>query len=134
MANATTEAGRACKAHGFSRAVAVKAGVKIYQGAMVGIDNASGYAVVGGTGQNNKVIGIAARTADNTSGTDAAISVIVESGIYLFPAVSADVPIIIDGAVYAADDSTIKKTQGTSPAAGILFEIDQEGLWVKLGY
>ena len=123
------------KGQTMQRSIAVAAGQKIWQGTMVARHPTSGLAIVGGTGGGAaKIIGRALANADNSTGIDSAITVLIESGTYCFAVQSDDIPIILDAPVYAVDDQTIAATPGTKPTAGTLFETDAEGVWVRIGY
>ena len=110
------------KALGSGRSYPVKAGAKIYDGAIVAIELSSGYAVPASDTALLLVVGVAQAQADNTSGGNGAIDVEVEEGIFDLDAVN-----LAQSAVglthYVADDHTLRYggTTNRSPA-GMLVE------------
>lgn len=94
----------------------VKAGVNIYQGAALGVD-ATGYARPVATG--DKFGGFAISRADNTQGSDGALSVQPRG----YGAAELNVTGVVGQAdlganVYAVDDATFTLTQGTNVLVG----------------
>ncbi|MDQ2084650.1 hypothetical protein RA307_31100 [Xanthobacteraceae bacterium Astr-EGSB] len=130
-------AGRNTQARsGSTRELPVKANAKIYAGAMVAVD-AAGYAVPAATSTTLKVVGRADALADNAGGVDGAIKVKVSCGIFRFANSSAGDLIAladVNGTCYAVDDQTVAKTNGTNTrsAAGIIFDVDAQGVWVRI--
>ena len=111
----------------------------IYGGALVALKTASGhtYAQPAATATGLVIVGVASATADNSAGAAAAISVDVQTGIFLLnndaldPVAAAN----IGTTVYATDDNTVAATSasGTKSAAGTLWDIDAAtgNAWVK---
>lgn len=117
------------------RTVPVAANVKIFQGALVQINNA-GFAVPGSATAANVAIGRAEQPADNTGGANGAISIDVKRGVFRFANSAAGDLIArteIGKTVYVVDDQTVAKTNnaGARPAAGICFDVDAQGVWVE---
>lgn len=113
----------------------VKGGAKIFAGGMVALD-ASGWAVPASAATGLKVIGRADRAVDNSSGGNGDLRVPVAAGIYRYAnSASADAIAITDitATCYAVDDQTVAKTNGsnTRSAAGVIFDVDALGVWVK---
>lgn len=102
------------------------AGGTIFQGGMVAMD-AQGKAVAA-TASGTDVIGMALRPAINGEAVE------VARGVYLFDNSPADALALADVGkpCYVADDQTVKKTKGTSPVAGMVFDVDHTGVWVKI--
>lgn len=113
----------------------VKAATKIYAGAMAGVD-ASGWAVPMSTALNLKALGRAEHQVDNSDGANGDARVRIKAGIFQF-ANSADADAIarsdIGADCYAVDDQTVAKTSGTNTrsVAGKIFDVDDQGVWVK---
>ena len=113
----------------------VKASTKIWQGGMVAID-AAGYAVPAGATAAHKVLGRAEDTFDNSSGANAAIKARVSKGVFRWNnSASGDLIALTDigASCYVVDDNTVAKTSdtGARPVAGIIFDVDADGVWVK---
>ena len=108
---------------------------KIFAGSLVAVD-ANGYATPGAVATTLKGVGRAEQQADNTLGADGDITVEVRKGVYLF-ANSADTDEItraqIGSNCYIVDDETVAKTDatGTRSVAGVVFDVDADGVWVK---
>ena len=101
--------------------VPIKSGSKIYQGAMVCLVLASGYAVRAGTAATGPVQGVA--RAESTQPTaDGGANVILLVGIFEFPVHATHTPTIADVGkpVYASDDNTLSNFSSDGPLAGIL--------------
>lgn len=122
------------------RRFAVAAAVAIWQGAIVALKTASGstYAQGATTATGLTVVGIAGGTADNRTGAAGALSVDVQTGVFLLDIDGSDPVTLanIGATVYATDDHTIAATNGsnTKSAVGTLFDIDAAsgGAWVKI--
>lgn len=114
----------------------VKAGVKIYAGAMVAID-ATGFAVPASTSTTLKVIGRAEHQVDNTTGANGDKRVRTSAYIHSWANSAAGDLVArtdIGNVCYAVDDQTVAKTNGTNTrsAAGSIFDVDDDGtVWVK---
>ncbi|PZO81610.1 MAG: hypothetical protein DI629_03475 [Mesorhizobium amorphae] len=117
--------------------VPVKAGARIFQGALVAI-GADGFAVPMSTATTLKGIGRAEAAADNTAGANGAISVRVDRGVFRW-ANSASADLItradITNPCYGVDDQTVAKTTGsnTRSIAGTIYDVDDQGVWVRHG-
>lgn len=113
----------------------VKAATKIYAGAMTAID-ASGWAVPVTASATLKIIGRAEGRADNSGGANGDLSVRVGSGTYRFGNSSAGDLIArkdIGSPCYGVDDQTVALTSASSTrsVAGTIFDVDDQGVWVK---
>lgn len=113
----------------------VAANARIYAGAMAAI-NAAGFAVRASADATLKVIGMAEHRADNTGGADGDIRVRVRKGAYLYGNSAAGDAITladVGSTCYVVDDQTVAKTNGAGarPAAGTVFDVDADGVWVK---
>lgn len=101
--------------------VPVFAAAKIFQGAMVCLLLASGYAVRAGTAATGRVVGVAqAEAAAPTASGDVNVNLL--TGVFAFPVHGSTPPTIadVDKAVYASDDNTISRTPSDGPVAGTL--------------
>jgi len=113
----------------------VAAAKKIFAGALTARD-ANGYATPGATATTLLGAGRAAELADNSSGGAAAISVLVEKGVFKFAnSAAGDLITIADvgNDCYIVDDQTVAKTNGTGTrsVAGKIFAVESDGVWVK---
>lgn len=122
---------------GFRFSVVLAAAVKIYAGSIVCLD-AAGNAVPGATATTLTPVGRANAQVDNSAGLAGALSVEVERGVFRY-ANSADADAItraeIGDVCYIVDDQTVAKTNGggTRSRAGLIADIDAQGVWVELG-
>lgn len=118
-------------------ALGVAASTTIYQGGMVAL-NASGYAVPASASPTLKVLGRAMANVDNAAGSNGALIVEAEAGCFRFEnseggdAISSD---DIGKPCYAVDDQTLALTSngGARPIAGLVADVDADGVWVLLG-
>ena len=113
----------------------VKANALLYAGGMAALD-AAGFAVPAAAVATLRVIGRVRTRADNTGGTDGAIRVQVEPGVFRFGnSAAADAIGLKDVGqpCYAVDDQTVALTSssGARPFAGTIFDVDAQGVWVK---
>lgn len=120
---------------GFLREYPVKAGAVIFAGSIAGLD-ATGLAVPMTAATGLVALGRAEKRADNSAGGDGEAAVSVGAGIYRFANSAAADEITaadIGKTCFAADDQTVAKTDGTATrsAAGIVFDVDALGVWVK---
>ncbi|TMV09824.1 hypothetical protein FGK63_01775 [Ruegeria sediminis] len=118
------------------RSGAVAASTKIFAGALV-MRNATGYLVKGQTATGLVGVGRAEEQVDNSAGANGALTVTVRPGVFRFAnSAAGDLITIADiGAkCFAVDDQTVAKTDGTSTRspAGIIEDVDAQGVWVRL--
>jgi hypothetical protein len=112
----------------------VEGGVKIYNGAMVCV-NAAGYAVpAANTAGLSSVVGVADELADNTTGADGAIRVVVRKGTFgMKNGTSPVVQASTGTAVFVEDDQTVGVTTSQSIRAGTVDDFSDDGLvYVKI--
>ncbi len=138
MAALTGDRNTRCKWIAFVQAYKVKASAKIFAGSIVSIEAATGFARAGTDAANERVAGIASALADNTSGADAAIKVLVEKGVFKLGTSggSALVQADVEASAFLLDDQTVVKTGGTANArvAGTVLEIESATeVWVRVG-
>lgn len=116
--------------------VPMKANAIVYEGCLVAVD-ASGYAVNVTAATALIVLGIANNSVDNTGGSNGALNVDVlcVQGLFINSGSDAVTQASYGSTVYAADNDTIAKTNGSSTlsAAGICTGVDSSGVWVSLG-
>ena len=116
---------------GHSYGYPVKAGVRIFKRAMVGI-TADKLAVPVGAAGCVAVIGLATNAVDNRTGVDGEVQVRVDKGVFRMPFAAA-APSNIRAQVFALDDQTLQLTNANSALlAGTLDAIDAEGVWIRL--
>lgn len=100
----------------------------VFAGGMVCL-NAAGKAVpAADTAGLSPVVGVAQEQAAPGE------KVLVRRGCFAFDAKNGDAPTRADAGrpCYVADDAAVKKTQETSPVAGIVVDVDDAGVWVKI--
>src|SRR5262245_28528323 len=110
--------------------VPIYAAAKIYQGAMVCLRTADGYAVRAGTASTGRVVGVARAeaTAPTASGD---YNVNLLCGVFAFAVHGTHTPTIADvgKAVYASDDQTISNDSGDGPLGGTLVGFEATSGW-----
>lgn len=115
--------------------VPAKAGVTIFQGAVVAMEN--GFAVPGKTAAGLTVLGFARETIDNTNGADGDVKVPVKRGTISLANLPTD--LIVPGSegqdCYLVDDQTVAATSDTNArsAAGTIIQVESGGVFVRLG-
>jgi len=115
----------------------IAAGKKIFGGSLVVLD-ASGNANPGSAAAGLIADGRAVSQVDNTAGSAGALTVDVQKGVFQFANSSAGDLIdatCIGLACYIVDDGTVAKTSssGTRSVAGIVVDVDSNGVWVAVG-
>ena len=102
----------------------------------IAVQNASGFCQPASTATGLIPLGRFAKYIDNSAGANGDVQVEVESGVFYF-ANDADAVVAADvGKVcYLVDDQTVAKTDGTGTrsVAGIVDEVDANGVWVSMG-
>jgi hypothetical protein len=111
--------------------IPVKAGAKIYAGALVAL--LGGYAKQGVTATGLIAVGVAEEDVDNTSGADGALSVRVRQGVFAMNNSSGGDAIAqanVGADCYIVDDNTVALTSGSSTRsrAGKVIRITASGL------
>lgn len=133
---ALTEARLTPHRSGDTIAAGVAADTRIFEGALVCL-NAAGTATKGATALNLIAAGIAVSEADNTGGSAGDVTVEIRKGIFRFAnsaAADAITAAEIGDTAYVVDDQTVAKTNGggTRSAAGTIFDVDAQGVWIDL--
>lgn len=111
-----------------------KGSTVIYPGALVVLS--SGYLAPGSTATGLIAAGRAADYSDNSDGIDGDATVEVERGIFRYDN-STDSELIdltcVGSVCFIVDDHTVAKTNGTNTrsAAGIVADVDNNGVWVE---
>jgi hypothetical protein len=123
-------------ADGDIREFGVLADAVIFAGALVAI-TAAGFAKPGAVATTLKAVGRAEEHVDNTGGADGDVTVRVRKGVFRFAnSAAADAITAADvGAnCYIVDDETVAKTSGTNTrsVAGVIDQVDADGVWVKI--
>lgn len=112
----------------------VAANKKLHTGAIVVIQ-ADGYAAPASTALALRAAGIAENNADATGKANGAISVQVRRGVFALKQGAEPITLADLGKVcYLVDDQTVTKTDGagTRSAAGIVRDVNADGVWVEL--
>lgn len=122
-----------------SRPIPIAASTHIYAGGLVGI-NSSGYAVPGASTTALRIVGVADKEYDNSSGGAGALTVTAETGAFWLANSSAGDAISDDDVglpCFAVDDQTVALTGGTvgaRPVAGEVLDVDATyGVCVAIG-
>lgn len=110
--------------------VPIKNTYKIYQGAMVALLTANGYAVPAGTSATGPVQGVAQAEAA-TATADGNVNVNLLSGVFAFALDGTNPPTIayVGKSVYAKDDNTISYSSADGPLAGVLVGFEATSGW-----
>lgn len=111
----------------------VAADKKIHTGAIVVIQ-ADGYAAPASTALSLRTAGIAENNADATGAANGAILVQVRRGVFALKQGLEPLSLTDLGEVcYLVDDQTVTKTDGagTRSAAGIVRDVNVDGVWVE---
>jgi hypothetical protein len=116
----------------FSKAYPVKATTTIYAGSLVAVDG-NGYALPAADATGLKVVGVAKAKADNASGSDGDINVVVEIGVFKFAA-TAITQAMVGKVMYVVDDQTFDDSKGTyGVKAGRLVEYVSSTVgWIQI--
>lgn len=114
------------------RSLPVKGGYKIFQGGLVVL--AAGLARPGYAAAGNVCVGVAEETVDAISAADSALSVKVRRGTFKFVNNAADEILAADvgATAYVLDDQTVTKTAAGHSAAGVVYQVDSDGVWVTI--
>lgn len=102
----------------------------VFAGAMYVLD-AEGKATAATAASTKPVRAVALARADQAAGderVDGAVGVFCFDNDAAAPLTIAD----IGAAAYVSDDQTVKKTEG-SCKAGVVFDVDERGVWVRIG-
>lgn len=108
----------------------IKAGVKIYTGALVVIETATGFAKPGVSAAGLICVGVAQETKDNTLGANGALTVAVKHGTYPFSNPAALTATSIGVPAYIVDDQSVNAIATAQSLAGMIVDVNTEGLWV----
>jgi hypothetical protein len=109
----------------------VAAATKIYAGSLVVLD-ASGNAEPGTTATGKVAVGRAAEYVDNSAGAAAAVNVTVDAGIFRYANGDTITKTSIGDTAYIVDDQTVSKASSGKSAAGIIIDLDSDGVWVDI--
>lgn len=113
----------------------VAAGAKIWAGALVVLSG--GNAAPGSAALNLIAVGRAEEMVDNAGGAAGAKRIEVSPGIFRWAnSNAADAIALADigSTCFVVDDQTVAKTNGggTRSAAGTVFDVDAQGVWVRI--
>lgn len=117
-------------------AFGVAAATKIWAGSLACL-NASGFLTKGAVATTLKTVGVAQDTVDNTAGANGAVLATVRRGCFKFANSAAGDLIAttdVGATCYVVDDQTVAKTNGSSTrsVAGIVRQVDSDGVWVEI--
>lgn len=120
---------------GADRVGLVAAAAAIFEGALL-MRNAAGYLVEGQTAVGLVGVGRAEERADNSAGADGDLTVEYKPGVFRFGNSAAGDEITfadIGNVCFAVDDQTVAKTDGTGTRsrAGVVDNVDSNGVWVR---
>ncbi|ACB34510.1 conserved hypothetical protein [Leptothrix cholodnii SP-6] len=99
--------------------------------------NAAGELVNGATSTTLKCVGVSMGNYNNATGAAGAVKGEVQNGVYGPFANSASTDLIaladVGSTCFIVDNQTVAKTNGTSTrsAAGVVFDVDTDGVWVS---
>ncbi|WP_105494264.1 hypothetical protein [Escherichia coli] len=115
--------------------VLVAAATEIFGGHMVAV-NASGYAVPASATASQITLGVSDGWADNSTGSDGDVTVLVRCGKAFLMANSTSDPVTqsqVGKLCYVEDSVTVAKTNNSSarPVAGKVIGICGDGVWVN---
>lgn len=121
---------------GDDRAGLLAANVTIHAGALV-MRNADGYLLPGKTATNLMGVGRAEHPSDNAAGADGDQRVTFRTGVFRYANAGGGDAISrpdIGTICFAVDDQTVARTDGTGTRsrAGIVEDVDAQGVWVRL--
>jgi len=113
----------------FTRPVA--AGVRIFNGSMVGV-LASGFVAPASHAGVVAIVGVANEAADNRDGVDGEVRIPVWRGTFALAQTGTAITDADYGrAVTAADDGTVSLVSGTQLIAGVVRAVGDAGVWVE---
>lgn len=110
----------------------VAASKLIYAGALL-VRDTSGNIEPGTTATGKIAIGRALEQVDNSSGIAGAKNVRYESGCFKWANGGAITKANIGDPCYIVDDQTVHETATGRSAAGIIVDVDTDGVWVQMG-
>jgi len=117
---------------GGSVSLPVAAATVLYAGGLAALD-AAGHLVPASDTADLTVIGRVAETVDNSAGAAAALSAVIERGVFRYAnsAAEAVTKAHVGGPAYVEDDSIVAGDGGTnSIVAGLVVAVDDSGVWV----
>lgn len=110
--------------------------VHCYKGSLICRNTAHGYGVKASAATTLVAVGIAMSEVDNTSGGDGNLAVEVESGdTYCFRNGASGTDFTdadIGSLAYTYDDDTVVKSSTGASVVGVVEDVDQRGVWVKV--
>lgn len=118
----------------------VKAGAKIYYGALVALD--SGYAVPGSEAEGLRARGIcigstygaSSEVVDNTGAANGAVTAKVRAGVFKFVNGGDITQADVGTNAYILDDQTVVKDRTGRSLAGEIMQLDADGVWIAVGW
>lgn len=114
----------------------VAAAANLFGGALVCL-NSAGFATRGAVSATLRAVGVAIEQANNAGGANGAINVKVRRGVWQFANSSAGDLVTLANVgqqCFIVDDSQVAATNGgsTRSVAGIVRDVDAQGVWVEI--
>lgn len=105
---------------------------KFYAGSIVARD-AAGNATPGATAADILGMGRCKTQVDNSAGAAGDLNVEIEKGVFRFANSATDPVLVSDRGnnCYIVDDQTVSHTDTNQSVAGVVFDVDAQGVWVK---
>lgn len=118
----------------FKISIPLKANAKVFKGGMVAIDNTTGYGVQPSVATTLISAGVALADADNTGGSNGAISVdVICEAAFLYDC-SGQAQTALGRLLYFVDDHTVTVTSTGASVAGVCVGfVSATQLWVFIG-
>ncbi len=113
--------------------VPVLASTLLHQGSLVAVDTA-GFLVPGATATTLRAAGRSADRVDNSAGGNGDEIARVDHGIFRWLNSGGDPITVADRYLtcFIEDDQTVSRTDSSQSAAGIVIDVDADGVWVQM--
>lgn len=108
------------------------AAAKLFYGGAIVARDAAGNATPGATATDILGMGRCKEQVDNSAGLAGDLRVEIEKGIFHFANSATDPVVVADigSNCYIVDDQTVSHTDTNQSVAGIVFDLDANGVWV----
>lgn len=120
---------------GLSVVLLLAASTKIFAGNLVAL-NSSGYAVNAANTAGLEVIGRAEESVDNSAGSAGDLPITVKRGVFCYAnsGTNALATAHLFKRAYVEDEATVGSTGSNKVVAGLVVDIDSEGVWIDTRY
>lgn len=110
----------------------LKAAVKVFKGALIMLETATGLykPAVSAAGQTHALV--AEEFGDNTNGSGGAIAVKAREGVFCFLNPASLTATSIGVLAYAVDSQSVNATSASQSIVGCIVDVDADGVWVDL--